>query len=105
MTQALKSLTIQLPEEDFLVLERKAQELDVPIELVGRMMIRRSLNIDKSRPLTRENQLALVQFLTEAVPVFQQVAREMNLTEEDVLKMCKRARKELAEEKRMAKHA
>ena len=105
MTQALKSLTIQLPEEDFLVLERKAQELDVSIELVGRMMVRRSLNAEKSRLLSRESQLALVQFLTDAAPVFQQAAREMNLTEEDVLEMCKWARKELTEEKRMAKHA
>jgi|GEM_PF-1771311 len=103
MTQALKSITIQLPEEDFLVLERKAQELGVDVEIIVQSRVHQTIRSGEVDPLSREAQLGFVKFLREAGPIFQQAAREMNLSEEDVLRMSRAARREVAEERHQAR--
>ncbi len=106
MTQTLRPVTLQLPEADWAALEREAEIVDITLEQLVSLKMRQSLR--RSRPgapawpdpLSRQRQLELAHWLREASPHFQRAAAEMNLTEEDVVRMVREARRELAEERR-----
>jgi len=106
MTQALKSITLELPEEDWAALEREAEIVNLTLEELVGVKFRRSLKgLPTQSVLTREQKLAQAELFTEASKVFQQAARELGLREEDVVPMVRAARAKLADEQRDAKRS
>jgi len=100
MTQALKSITLELPEEDWAALEREADILGLSVEQVVNLKFRRLLKAPPKRVLSRQQVEAQAELFLEASKVFQQAAEALGLREEDIVPMVRRARRVLAEEGR-----
>lgn len=88
-SSSLKPVTVRLPEEDVALAQQEAEALGISVGVFLRMLVRQSLRRDND---THRRADALRRFSK----VMAAEAQQQGLTEDDILQLTKRARKDLA---------
>lgn len=90
---SLQSVTLRLPEDDLSYVKQEAEALGISTDVYLRILVGQSLA--RKRQVTSQQKATALQTISNLLAP---AAAEQGLSEQDILAMTKKARKELASE-------